>query len=139
MIASDCSLVVLAQLRVGPAALGLPPGGVGRHGGGADPSAARAVPLQRTRHAIGIAIRDRAPRFLGNFFWVRSCLYVKLDAVHICTEIVFIFQEILRASLILVHQCSSIIDLWPCHTLTGVGSRRTISISADAPLTSLQM
>jgi hypothetical protein len=22
-----------------------------------------------------------------------------------------------------VHECSSIIDLWPCHTLTGVGSR----------------
>jgi hypothetical protein len=22
-----------------------------------------------------------------------------------------------------VHECSSIVDLWPCHTLTGVGSR----------------
>jgi hypothetical protein len=22
-----------------------------------------------------------------------------------------------------VHQCSSIVDLWPCHTLTGVGPR----------------
>jgi hypothetical protein len=34
------------------------------------------------------------------FFWgggVRSGLYVKSDSVHICTETVFIFQEILRA------------------------------------------
>jgi hypothetical protein len=32
-----------------------------------------------------------------DFFWVRSCLYVKSDSVHICTETFFIFQEILRA------------------------------------------
>ncbi len=31
------------------------------------------------------------------FLKVRSCLYVKSDSVHICTETVFIFQEILRA------------------------------------------
>jgi hypothetical protein len=31
------------------------------------------------------------------FFGVRSCLSVKSDAVPICTETVFIFQEILRA------------------------------------------
>jgi hypothetical protein len=30
-------------------------------------------------------------------FLVRSCLYVKSDSVHNCTETVFIFQEILRA------------------------------------------
>jgi hypothetical protein len=56
-------------------------------------------------------------------FWGRSCLYVKSDSAHICTETFFIFQEILRASLMPVHHCSSIVDLWPCHTLTGVGSR----------------
>jgi hypothetical protein len=30
-------------------------------------------------------------------FWVRSCLYVKSDSIHSCTETFFIFQEILRA------------------------------------------
>jgi hypothetical protein len=30
-------------------------------------------------------------------FWVRSCLDVHSDSVHICTETFFIFQEILRA------------------------------------------
>jgi hypothetical protein len=38
-----------------------------------------------------------------NFFWVLSCLYMKLHSVPICTETVFIFQEILRASLMPVH------------------------------------
>jgi hypothetical protein len=32
-----------------------------------------------------------------NLFLVRSCLAVKLDSVHSCTETFFIFQEILRA------------------------------------------
>jgi hypothetical protein len=32
-----------------------------------------------------------------DFFWVRSCLYVKSDSVHSCTETFSIFQEILRA------------------------------------------
>jgi hypothetical protein len=32
-----------------------------------------------------------------SFFWVRSCLYIKSDSVHSCTETFFIFQEILRA------------------------------------------
>jgi hypothetical protein len=31
------------------------------------------------------------------FFWVRSCLYVKSDSLHSCTETFSIFQEILRA------------------------------------------
>jgi hypothetical protein len=34
---------------------------------------------------------------LRRIFLVRSFLYVKLDSLHICTETVFIFQEILRA------------------------------------------
>jgi hypothetical protein len=33
----------------------------------------------------------------ANFFWVRSCLAVKSDSVHICAETFSIFQEILRA------------------------------------------
>jgi hypothetical protein len=37
------------------------------------------------------------------FLKVRSCLYMKLHSVPICTETVFIFQEILRASLMPVH------------------------------------
>jgi hypothetical protein len=28
-----------------------------------------------------------------DFFWARSCLYVKSDSVHSCTETFFIFQE----------------------------------------------
>jgi hypothetical protein len=39
-------------------------------------------------------------------------------------------------SLIPVHQCSSIVDLWPCHTLTGVGSRRRYQIGRAFALSS---
>jgi hypothetical protein len=45
--------------------------------------------------------RSNEERFDGSdsvsIFWARSCLYVKSDSVHICTETFFIFQEILRA------------------------------------------
>jgi hypothetical protein len=39
-------------------------------------------------------LRRYAPS--ADFFWVRSCLYVKSDSVHSCTETFSIFQEILR-------------------------------------------
>jgi hypothetical protein len=53
----------------------------------------------------------------ASFFWgVRSCLYVKSDSVHSCTETVFIFQEILRAMSDFSASLHSIVDLWPCHT-----------------------
>ncbi len=38
------------------------------------------------------------------------------------------FRRSCVPSLISVHHCSSIVDLWPCHTLTGVGSRSKIII-----------
>jgi hypothetical protein len=75
----------------------------------------------------------------GFFLGVRSCLYVKSDSLRICTETFFIFQEILRAMSDFSASLHSIVDLWLCHTLTGVGSRRTISTFADTPFTSLQM
>ncbi len=61
----------------------------------------RVAPLRRDcrRRVIACQVIDRAlacARVIV-FFWVRSCLYVKLDSVHSCTETVFIFQEILRA------------------------------------------
>jgi hypothetical protein len=57
---------------------------------------------------IDLCIQDRLGSGVtrpepGRFWGVRSCLAVKSDAVHICTEIVFIFQEILRASRMPVH------------------------------------
>jgi hypothetical protein len=61
----------------------------------------RVAPLRRDcrRRVIACQVIDRAlacARVIV-FFWVRSCLYVKSDSVHICTETFFIFQEILRA------------------------------------------
>jgi hypothetical protein len=49
--------------------------------------------ITRTRFDHGGVRRDLPMRFLK----VRSCLFVKSDSVHFCTETFSIFQEILRA------------------------------------------
>jgi hypothetical protein len=57
------------------------------------------------------------------FFWMRSCLAVHSDA---CIFVQKHFSSIRRSclpSLILVHHCMAIVDLWSRHTLTGVDSR----------------
>jgi hypothetical protein len=65
------------------------------------------------------------------FFWVRSCFSVKSDSVRDCTETSSIALEILRASLIPVHHCSSIIDLWSCHIEESVGSRDEKQLTSE--------
>jgi hypothetical protein len=54
-----------------------------------------APPAQITAAAVTFAGRAIRTRFLGG--GVRSCLHVKSDSVHSCTETFSIFQEILRA------------------------------------------
>jgi hypothetical protein len=63
--------------------------------------------LEPTRSSI--RRRDSSKMLGQSFFWVRSYLYVNSDSVHICTETVSIFQEILRAKSVsgALMQCGS--------------------------------
>jgi hypothetical protein len=59
-------------------------------------------------------------------FLAPSCLDMHSNAVHICTE-TFSSCRISRvSSLIPMHHCSSMVDLWPCPIDESVGSSATV-------------
>jgi hypothetical protein len=65
----------------------------------------------------------RGDVLIRRFFGVRSCLAMHSDSVIIGQKHISSFQRSCVPSLVSAHHCSSIVDLWPCHTSRSVGSR----------------
>jgi hypothetical protein len=61
------------------------------------PDMRQACPLLNSRLRCLISAQEIDHLSSIHIFWVRSCLYVESDSVHICREPVSIFQDILRA------------------------------------------